>query len=126
MGVQRRHNVDLVRHAYVLPGRQGSGIGASLLKHLCRQQTRPILIGTWLAADWAIRFYERHGFSRVSAVDAAQLLRTYWTIPARQTDESVVLSSPALAQPRVAELIGEARAAMPQATPFGIRLKHEL
>jgi len=93
MGVQRRHNVDLIRHAYVLPEWQGQGIGAHLLKHLCRSAERPILIGTWRAADWAIRFYERHGFVRVGEDDIARLLRTYWNIPERQIATSVVLAS---------------------------------
>ena len=81
MGVQRRRNVDLVRHAYVLPQWQGRGIGARRLRHLCGDAERPILIGTWAAADWAIRFYERHGFARVPDNDIAPLLRTYCNVP---------------------------------------------
>lgn len=96
MGVQARHNVDLIRHAYVLPEFQGCGIGSCLLNHLCRETQKPILIGTWAAADWAIRFYERHNFSRVSEIDIAPLLRTYWNVPERQIATSVVLASPPL------------------------------
>lgn len=94
MGMQRRHNVELIRHAYVLPEWQGHGVGSRLLRHLCGDAQRPILIGTWAAADWAIRFYERHGFARVGDNDVAALLRTYWNIPDRQIATSVVLASP--------------------------------
>jgi GNAT superfamily N-acetyltransferase len=97
MGMQRRHDVDLIRHAYVLPEWQGHGVGSRLLRHLCWDAERPILIGTWTAADWAIRFYERHGFARVPDRDIAPLLRTYWNIPERQIATSVVLTSPPLA-----------------------------
>ena len=97
MGVQRRDNVDLIRHAYVLPAWQGHGIGTRLLRHLSRDAGRRILIGTWAAADWAIRFYERHGFARVGAKDIAPLLRAYWNVPERQIATSVVLASPPIA-----------------------------
>lgn len=96
MGVQPRHNVDLIRHAYVLPQRQGQGIGSRLLPHLCHGAVRPVLIGTWAAAEWAIRFYERHGFERVAHDDIAPLLRTYWNVPERQVVTSVVLALPPL------------------------------
>ena len=105
MGVQRRRNVDLVRHAYVLPEWQGHGIGARLLRHLCGNAERPILIGTWSAADWAIRFYERHGFARVADEDIAPLLRTYWNVPDRQVATSVVLASPPLVDDAAHRLI---------------------
>lgn len=105
MGVQSRGNVDLVRHAYVLPEHQGGGIGSRLLRHLRDTGSRPILIGTWQAAEWAIRFYERHGFVRVADDDAAALLRTYWTVPERQIETSVVLASQALSHGEVVGLI---------------------
>jgi GNAT superfamily N-acetyltransferase len=107
MGVQHRLNVDLIRHAYVLPEWQGHGIGARLLEHLCRDAERPILIGTWKAANWAIRFYERHGFVRVHDRDVAPLLDTYWHVPARQIATSVVLTSPPLSSEAVRGLIAE-------------------
>jgi GNAT superfamily N-acetyltransferase len=110
MGVQRRGNVDLVRHAYVLPQWQGCGIGARLLRHLCGNAERPILIGTWTAADWAIRFYERHGFARVSDDDIAPLLQTYWNVPDRQIATSIVLASPPLVGDAAHRLITGARA----------------
>jgi GNAT superfamily N-acetyltransferase len=108
MGVQRRHNVDLIRHAYVLPEWQGHGIGSRLLRHLTRGAERPILIGTWAAADWAIRFYERHGFARVGEDDVAPLLRTYWEVPERQIATSVVLASPPLPADDAKQLIAKA------------------
>lgn len=109
MGVQRRHNVDLIRHAYVLPEWQGHGTGSRLLRHLCRAAERPILIGTWAAADWAIRFYERHGFARVSDNDIAPLLRTYWNVPDRQIATSVVLASPPIVDGAAEQLIAGAK-----------------
>jgi GNAT superfamily N-acetyltransferase len=88
MGIQAVRDVELIRHAFVEPARQGQGIGGALLEHLLRAATRPVLVGTWAAAGWAIRFYERHGFTRASQ----DLLRTYWTIPERQVETSVVLA----------------------------------
>jgi GNAT superfamily N-acetyltransferase len=94
MGVQPVRDVDLIRHAYVAPERQGRGIGAALLAHLARSTSRPMLVGTWAAAEWAIRFYRRHGFELVPRERTAALLRTYWSIPERQIETSVVLTSP--------------------------------
>ena len=93
MGIQRVGDVDLIRHAYVEPARQGEGIGRALLDELRRLTDRPILIGTWAAAEWAIRFYERNGFELVPRARTAELLRRYWTIPDRQIETSVVLAS---------------------------------
>lgn len=94
MGMQRVRDVDLIRHAYVLPSRQRSGVGARLLRHLCTGTNRRTLIGTWAAASWAIDFYTRNGFQRVPFPKAAELLRSYWSIPDRQVETSVVLASP--------------------------------
>jgi GNAT superfamily N-acetyltransferase len=94
MGFQAVREVDLIRHAYVLPERQGRGIGAALLSHLRSLSPRPMLVGTWSAAQWAIRFYQRHGFELVSPARKAVLLKTYWTIPDRQIETSVVLANP--------------------------------
>ena len=91
MGIQPVKDVTLIRHAYVLPAHQGTGIGGKLLEHLRGMTTRPILIGTWRDATWAIRFYQGHGFELVPEVRKAELLGKYWTIPARQVETSVVL-----------------------------------
>jgi GNAT superfamily N-acetyltransferase len=91
MGIQAVGDVDLIRHAYVSPGSQRHGVGSALLDHLMRSAERPVLVGTWAAAEWAIRFYRRHGFEPVSREQTAELLRTYWTIPERQIETSVVL-----------------------------------
>jgi GNAT superfamily N-acetyltransferase len=92
MGVQPVRDVDLIRHAYVAPERQGRGIGAALLAHLARSTSRPLLVGTWAAAEGAIRFYRRHGFELVAPERTAPLLRAYWSIPERQIETSVVLA----------------------------------
>jgi GNAT superfamily N-acetyltransferase len=94
MGLQSRGDVDLIRHAYVLPDSQRHGIGGALLGYLRRLSTRRMLVGTWQAAVWAIRFYQRHGFVLVSPHRKAALLKTYWSIPDRQIDTSVVLADP--------------------------------
>jgi len=91
MGVQDVKDVTLIRHAYVDPAAQRQGIGAALLASCRAAAQRPLLIGTWAAADWAIGFYEKHGFQRTSPADKERLLRTYWTIPERQIETSVVL-----------------------------------
>jgi N-acetylglutamate synthase-like GNAT family acetyltransferase len=91
MGLQEVKDVTLIRHAYTRTQAQGRGVGAALLDHLIAQTSRPVLIGTWRAATWAIRFYERHGFEVVDGDEKNRLLRTYWSIPERQVDESVVL-----------------------------------
>jgi GNAT superfamily N-acetyltransferase len=92
MGIQPVGDVELIRHAYVLPAHQGEGIGTALLRHLQGLSGRPMLVGTWADAGWAIRFYERNGFALVSESEKTELLRRYWTIPERQIETSVVLS----------------------------------
>jgi GNAT superfamily N-acetyltransferase len=94
MGIQPVRGVDLIRHAYVSPGSQRHGVGGALLAHLTHSSTRRILVGTWAAAHWAISFYRRHGFEHVGPERTAELLRTYWTIPERQIETSVVLAKP--------------------------------
>jgi GNAT superfamily N-acetyltransferase len=92
MGIQLVNDVTLIRHAYVLTNRQRRGIGEKLLNHLLNlAQTSEILVGTWKAAWWAIRFYEKHGFTLVSSEEKNRLLRKYWNIPERQVETSVVL-----------------------------------
>jgi GNAT superfamily N-acetyltransferase len=91
MGSQRVRDATLIRHAYVLTARQGEGIGGALLEHLVARATGRLMVGTWAAAGWAIRFYERHGFRLVSPEEKDRLLRRYWTVSARQREVSVVL-----------------------------------
>jgi len=92
MGIQHVQDVTLIRHAYVRPARQNQGIGGQILSHLRKQTARPILIGTWADATWAICFYQKHGFRLVSPQDKGRLLRRYWSIPERQVETSVVLA----------------------------------
>jgi len=91
MGIQCVLDAALIRHAYVLPEFQGSGIGGLLLTQLCAQRSGSILIGTWAAAIWAINFYKRHGFESVRMDEARALLKMYWSVPDRQVENSVVL-----------------------------------
>ena len=94
MGLQSVHDVDLIRHAYILPSSQRRGIGGALLGHVRQLSTRRILVGAWEAADWAIHFYRRHGFELVAPARKTVLLKTYWNVPDRQIEVSVVLASP--------------------------------
>jgi len=84
--------VTLIRHAYVRTAARGKGIGSRLLEHLRTQTARPTLVGTWAAATWAVKFYEKHGFRLVTWEQKGRLLRKYWSIPERQTETSVVLA----------------------------------
>ena len=96
MGIQPVRDVDLIRHAYVDPGRQRSGVGGALIEHLMQSATRRVLVGTWAAAEWAIGFYRRHGFQQVTPEQKDRLLKAYWNIPDRQIETSVVLANPPL------------------------------
>src|SRR3954451_18231675 len=91
MGIQPVGDVELIRHAYVAPPHQRRGVGAALLDHLADGRSRRLLVGTWDAAEWAIAFYRRHGFELLPPERGAALLRTYWSIPERQIETSVVL-----------------------------------
>jgi GNAT superfamily N-acetyltransferase len=92
MGIQLVDDVTLIRHAYVLTNRQRRGIGEKLLRHLLSlARTSEVLVGTWEAAYWATRFYEKHGFRLVTREEKDMLLRKYWNIPERQIETSVVL-----------------------------------
>ncbi|HMI45167.1 MAG TPA: GNAT family N-acetyltransferase [Gemmatimonadaceae bacterium] len=93
MGIQDKGDVTLVRHAYVASTTQRSGVGTKLLRHVETLVDKPILIGTWAAATWAVEFYQRNGFTLVPSDDKDRLLQTYWSIPARQIDTSVVLAN---------------------------------
>jgi GNAT superfamily N-acetyltransferase len=92
MGIQHVLDVTLIRHSYVRTARQNKGIGRKLLLHLHTMTSRPILIGTWADASWAIRFYEKHGFRLVTVEEKNRLLKKYWSIPDRQIETSVVLA----------------------------------
>jgi N-acetylglutamate synthase-like GNAT family acetyltransferase len=92
MGMQDKGEVALVRHAYVSPATQRTGVGTTLLRHVQQLTDKPILIGTWSAASWAIEFYRRNGFTVLPVAEKERLLRTYWSIPARQVETSVVLA----------------------------------
>jgi N-acetylglutamate synthase-like GNAT family acetyltransferase len=91
MGLQNVADVALIRHAYTLTAEQGSGVGGALLEFLKKQTDRRLLVGTWKAATWAVRFYERRSFRLVGNEEKVRLLKRYWTVSDRQIEESVVL-----------------------------------
>ena len=93
MGIQDKGDVTLIRHAYVLSRAQKRGIGEKLLQHLQDMTEKPILIGTWAAASWAVSFYQKNGYTLVSKEEKNRLLRRYWRIPERQVETSVVLAN---------------------------------
>ncbi len=92
MGIQDKGEVALVRHAYVATGAQRKGVGTKLLGHVLALTDKPVLIGTWADATWAIDFYRRNGFTVVSREEKNVLLRRFWSIPDRQVETSVVLA----------------------------------
>lgn len=92
MGIQDKGEVALVRHAYVCPASQRQGVGKALLRHVEHVAAKPVLVGTWAAAAWAIDFYRRNGYSVVPRAAKESLLRKYWSIPERQIQTSVVLA----------------------------------
>ncbi|MGH7690071.1 MAG: GNAT family N-acetyltransferase [Gemmatimonadaceae bacterium] len=92
MAIQDKGDVALVRHAYVASATQKKGVGTRLLRHIEAVTAKPIFIGTWADAVWAIGFYQRNGFTLVSIIEKERLLRTYWSIPERQIATSVVLA----------------------------------
>ncbi len=92
MGTQDVQDVTLIRHAYVRTAQRGQSIGGELLGRIMDQATKPVLIGTWADAVWAVRFYENHGFKVVSTQEKETLLRKYWNVPDRQIETSVVLA----------------------------------
>jgi GNAT superfamily N-acetyltransferase len=81
----------LIRHAYVRPSRQRRGIGSALLAAVADATGTRLMVGTWAAADWAVRFYRQHGFRPVSPAETQRLLEIYWRVPRRQQESSVVL-----------------------------------
>lgn len=93
MGIQNKSGVTLIRHAYVRTYYRNNGIGGKLLDYLRNKSRAPILIGTWADADWAIRFYQKHGFYLLTKDERINALRKYWTIPERQIETSVVLTN---------------------------------
>jgi GNAT superfamily N-acetyltransferase len=93
MGIQDKGEITLIRHAYVRTASRNKGIGTRLLRHLEPLSSRPILMGTWAAAAWAVSFYEKNGYRLVGTEEKNRLLRKYWSIPDRQVETSVVLAS---------------------------------
>lgn len=91
MGIQDKGDVTLIRHAYVRLELRNRGIGTRLLRHLENMADKPVLIGTWADASWAISFYKNRGFRLVSDEEKNALLKKYWSIPKRQVETSVVL-----------------------------------
>jgi GNAT superfamily N-acetyltransferase len=94
MGIQDRGEVELIRHAYVRTTRRKHGVGTVLLRHIEKTTHKPILLGTWIDARWAIAFYEKNGYRQLSRPETDRLLRTYWSIPERQIATSIVLAGP--------------------------------
>ena len=93
MGIQDKGEVSLIRHAYILSRFRRQGIGEKLLRYLEGLTEKPILVGTWKAASWAVSFYQKNGYHQVSDEEKDRLLRKYWSIPERQIETSVVLSN---------------------------------
>jgi N-acetylglutamate synthase-like GNAT family acetyltransferase len=108
MGIQDKGDVALVRHAYVAPALQRSGVGTKLLRHVEGLAGKPVLLGTWAAASWAIGFYRRNGYTVVAGDEKDRLLRTYWSIPPRQVETSVVMADARWSEAKRATARGDA------------------
>ena len=92
MGIQKKKDVILIRHAYTLIQNQGTGVGKSLLKYLMKKNpSTSFLVGTWQDATWAIKFYEKFNFVLQTKKQTTQLLKKYWDISSNQIKNSVVL-----------------------------------
>jgi N-acetylglutamate synthase-like GNAT family acetyltransferase len=94
MGIQDKGDVSLIRHAYVRTRLRKRGIGGKLLNYLESSTRKPLLVGTWKDASWAVSFYQKNGYTVVSETEKNRLLRKYWSIPERQIETSVVLVKP--------------------------------
>lgn len=105
MGIQDVKDVTLIRHAYIRTAYRSRGIGRALLQRVAGLTERPILVGAWKDAVWAVRFYQHNGFTLLDPSTKNRLLDTYWTIAPRQRDESVVLANPYA----LAKLIGKTK-----------------
>ena len=92
IGIQDVQDVTLIRHAYVRTSHRNRGIGGGLLAGLAAEAVRPMLIGTWAEASWAVRFYQKRGFRLVTPEEKDRLLEKYWSAPTRQMESSVVLA----------------------------------
>ena len=100
MGIQDKGDVTLIRHAYVVSGAQRQGIGKKLLQNLQSMTEKPILIGTWTAASWAVSFYQKNGYKLVSEKEKNRLLRKYWSLPHRQFETTLLLDNTTYSQTR--------------------------
>jgi GNAT superfamily N-acetyltransferase len=92
MGIQFKGDVYLIRHAYIRTAFRNRGFGSMLLRHLYEPLEKPVLIGTWSDAVWAVRFYQKNGFYLVAKEEKDRLLQKYWSVPERQIETSVVLA----------------------------------
>ncbi len=93
MGIQDKGEVHLIRHAYVKTDQRRKGLGTQLLKFIESKTRKPILIGTWADAVWAVDFYCRNGYRLTSTEEKTMLLHRFWNIPERQVETSVVLAN---------------------------------
>jgi N-acetylglutamate synthase-like GNAT family acetyltransferase len=91
MGIQPVKDITLIRHAYVRTDCQHRGIGEKLLRHLLNiSKTKQVFVGTWTAATWAVRFYQKNGFQLVP-LESRSKLRQYWKVSDRHAEASIVL-----------------------------------
>ena len=92
IGFQEIKEVVLIRHAYTLTKHQGKGKGSELLEFLLeKNKNSRLLVGTWKSAIWAIKFYEKFGFTVHTDKESSMLLKKYWSITSKQIENSVVL-----------------------------------
>ena len=89
MGLEYVKDVALLRHAYVLPDRQRSGVGSLLRTYLERQirGVRRIAVGTYTGNYKARDMLEAAGYAL--SADSEAVLRAYYDIPEDRLQSSV-------------------------------------
>jgi GNAT superfamily N-acetyltransferase len=88
-GLERTQDVALLRHGYVLPASQRTGIGARLVEHLEREArgVERLVVGTYRDNYKARRALEKAGYRE--SPDPETVLRAYYRIPEARLRSSV-------------------------------------
>lgn len=99
-GLERVRDVALLRHGYVLPAWQRTGIGARLVENLEKEArgVDRVVVGTYRSNYKARRALEKAGYRQ--SPDPEAVLRAYYSIPEARLRSSVTyektLPSPSL------------------------------
>jgi RimJ/RimL family protein N-acetyltransferase len=88
-GLERVRDVALLRHGYVLPAFQRTGVGASLVERLEQEASgvERLVVGTYRGNYKARRALEKAGYR--PSPDPEAVLRAYYSIPEARLRSSV-------------------------------------